>query len=180
MYSTKRGAVSVAAAMLIAALTVSDASAQVSDTQNFTVTVDPELTITAPVAVSITHDTTDANQVFAAQSWTVTQNASAGAAVTFSTNQAFTNATANMKRNAKLDLAIATSDSAAGWTVSVASNQTDYANATPDEIATVSAASTAPGDAAFNLTVTFVDTDFSVLASGNYVTTVTGTITANP
>ena len=170
-----------AASWLLVALTASNASAQVNDTETFTVTVDPVLTITSPAAsVSIAHSEADTDQAFAAQSWTVAQNASAGASVSFTTSQAFTHATATtFKRDAKLDLAIATSDSGSGWTVPVASDQTDYANATPDEIATVSATATAPGDAEFNLAVTFIETNFSELASGDYSTTVTGTLTSN-
>ena len=180
MHSMKKRAILFTASLL--ALTASDLRAQVSDTETFTVTVPATLTITPPAAsVSVAHDQTDNDQVFSAQQWLVTQNGSAGATVTFATNQAFTNTVATtIKRNAKLDLALASSDSGSGWAVSVASDQTDYANVTPDEVATVQAASTAPGDAAFDLTVTFITTDFSTLASGSYVTTVTGTITANP
>ena len=169
-----------AAALVTLVLAASHANA-VDDTETFTVTVDPVLTITAPAAsVSAIHDTTDTNQAFAAQRWTVTQNASAGASVTFSTNQAFTHATATtVKRDARLDLALFSSDTGSGWAVSTATDTTDYANATPDEVATVAAASTAAGDAAFDLTVTFITVDFSTLPSGNYSTTVTGTLTAN-
>lgn len=175
-----RRIIAVAVAVIWATAATS-AKAQVSDTETFTVTVDPTLTITAPTAsVAVTHDGTDTNQAFAAQRWTVTQNASAGASVTFSTNQAFTHATATtFKRNAKLDLSLFSSDTGSGWAVTTATDQTDYANATPDGVATVAATATAPGSAAFDLAVTFITTDFSTLASGNYSTTVTGTITAN-
>ena len=178
MYSIKKWATSFTAAMLVAALAVPEASAQTSDTETFTVNVGAVLTITAPAAsASINHDTTDANQVFPAQAWAVTQNAAAGANVTFSVSQAFTNGTS--KRDAKLDLAIASSEANAGWTVTTATDQTDYANATPDESATVAANATAAGNATFNLTVTFLDTNYSVLTTGAYSTTVTGTIAAN-
>lgn len=167
--------------LLAAALAVSRANAQATDTEGFTVTVDAVLTVTAPSAsVSITHDQSDLNQAFGAQQWTVQQNATAGASISFSTDQAFTHTTATtFKRDAKLDLALASSDSGSGWAVSTATDQTDYGAATPDGVATVQAASTAPGDAAFDLTVTFVTSDFSTLAAGNYTTTVTGTLTSN-
>ena len=41
------------------------------------------------------------------------------------------------------------------------------------------AASTGPGNATFGLNVTFIDTNYSVLPAGSFVSTVTGTITAN-
>jgi hypothetical protein len=176
----KNHALLSAVSLILVALIVSDANG-VSDTETFTVTAEAVLTVTAPAAsAGITHAQTDANQAFTPQSWTVAQNGAEGASITFSTDQAFTHATeTTFKRDAKLDLALASSDTGSGWAVTVASDQTDYANATPDEVATVSADSTAPGDAAFNLTVTFVETDFSTLASGNYSTTITATITSN-
>ncbi len=77
----------------------------------------------------------------------------------------------------KLDLALNTSDTGSGWNVTTASDQTNYGAA--DEVATVQAVSSAPGDATLNLTVTFITTDFSTLLAGNYTSTVTATITAN-
>lgn len=152
---------------------------QVSDTEVFTVTAPVVLTVTAPTAtIGITHDKTDANQVFAVQSWTVAQNGSIGATISFATGTAFVNTvTSSFKRDAKLDLALASSDTGSGWAITTATDTTDYGSA--DGVATVAAASTAPGDAAFNLTVTFITTDFSTMASGDYATTVTGTITSN-
>ena len=168
----------LAAALLVSAFAVSQADAQVSDTETFTVNVPAELTITAPTAtVAITHDTTDANQAFPAQAWAVTQNGSVGANVTFSVSSAFTNGAS--KRDVGLALAIGSSDSGSGWTVTTATDQTDYANATPDETAIVSANATAAGNATFDLTVTFLDTNYSLLTTGAYSTTVTGTISAN-
>ena len=169
----------IAATLLVIALAVSEALAVIA-TESFTVTVPAVLTVTAPAAsVSLTHSQTDGNQAFAAQRWTMAQNAALGASITFSTNQAFTHATATtFKRNAKLDLALFSSDAGSGWAVTTATDQTDYANVISDGVATVSATAIAPGDAALDLTVTFVTTDFSTLASGNYSTTVTGTLTA--
>ena len=170
----------VGASLFLVSSAASNASA-VTDTETFTVTVDPVLTITAPpTSASMAHSETDTDQAFAPQSWTVAQNAPTGASVSFSTDQAFTHATdATYKRDAKLDLALASSDADSGWAITVPIDQTDYANASPDGVATVSAAATGAGDAAFNLTVTLVETDFSMLASGDYSTTVTGTLTSN-
>lgn len=176
----KRQSVLLLAILLLMGI-AGTARGQANDTESFTVTVDPVLTIAAPLAsTSITHDGTDTNQVFTAQRWTVTQNASAGASVTFATDQAFTHTTATTsKRDAKLDLSLFSSDTGSGWSVTTATDQTAFGAATPDGVAQVAASATAAGDAAFDLTVTFVETDFSTLPSGNYTMTVTGTITAN-
>jgi hypothetical protein len=149
-----------------------------TDSQVFTVTVPAVLTVSGPNDVSLTHDKSDANQAFAAQPWTASSNSGAGATINFSTNQAFTHVSdSSFKRDAKLDLAITSSDAPASWSVTTATDQTNHAGA--DEVATVQAASTAPGDVALNLTVTFLTSDFSTLLQGDYTTTVTATITAN-
>ena len=152
----------------------------VSDTQSFSVTVDSNLTISAPVAATITHDGTDANQAFTSQSWTVECNDPDGGSVTLAVSAPFVHGTnTTYKADAKLALAISSSDSEASWSVTTAADQTDYANATPDTDAQVVASSTAAGNVTFGLTVTFVQSDHSVLAAGTYSTTVTGTLTAN-
>lgn len=145
----------------------------------YVVRVPPRVTIAAPSGTaSLTHDGTDGDQVFTAERWTVSQNSPAGAVVTFTTEYAFTSTvSASLKRDARLDLALDSAESVSGWTVSVATDQTAYESAA--EVARVRAASTAPGDAAFDLTVTFLTGDVVTLASGDYSTTVVGTITAN-
>lgn len=166
-------------AMFLAATSATVAFGQVNDTESFTVTVPAVLTITAPAnGVTITHDGTDANNAFAVQTWSITQNPVNGATAVFSTNQVFTHATAPaFKRDVRLNLAVNASDAAAGWTVGTAADTTNFG--TSDEVATVQASSTAPGDATLNLTVTFLTVDFSTLAQGDYSLTVTGTLTAN-
>lgn len=177
MKTIKKSVACLAAAVLVLALAASNANAA-TGTESFTVTVASELTIAPPAAsATITHDKTDTNQVFPAQTWSVTQNGSAGASVTFKNDVPFTNGTT--KRDLKLDLAIASSEATGGWTVTTATDQTDYANATtPKNVATVAADATGPGNASFNLTVTFLDTNYSVLPSGNFAMTITGTITS--
>ncbi len=150
------------------------------DTQDYTVTVSSTLTITAPAAALITHDGGDANQAFTSQDWTIACNDPLGSTVQFGVSAPFTHTTdASYQADVKLDLALGTVDGAANWTVGTATDTTDHANATPDPAAMVSASSTAAGDATLSLTVTFVQSDFSVLAAGDYAVTVTGTITAN-
>ena len=144
----------------------------------YTVHVPPRITIAAPATASLTHDGTDGAQVFTAERWTVSQNSPAGTVVTFTTEYAFTSTiSADLKRDARLDLALDSARSASGWSVSLATGQTDYASAS--EVARVQAASTAPGDAAFDLTVTFITGDVVTLGAGDYATRVVGTITAN-
>lgn len=170
------GVVAALAGMTIA----SGVYAATTETQSNTVTVPSVLAITAPAAATKTHDAADANQALPAATWTVDQNQVSGSTATFSVSAPFVHATATtIKRNCKLDLAISTSESAAGWSVTTATDQTAYAAVTPDNAASVSATSTAAGNATLGVTVTFLDTDYSTLATGSYATTVTGTITAN-
>ncbi len=169
------------AAALVASLTFFSSgvvSASNTGNQTSTVTVPQTLTITPPSAQSLTHDETDNNQVFSAQQWEVISNAAAGVTVTFSTPTAFVHTTNNAyKRDARLGLAVGSSSGPATWTVSTATDQTDYANA--DETASVVGASDNAGNAVFNLTVTFITGEYGVFASGTYDMTVTGTVVAN-
>jgi hypothetical protein len=164
-------------ATAILALTVSSLVA-VTDTQVFTVTVPSVLTISGPSDVTIAHDGTDSNNAFSAQQYSVSQNPISGSSVTFDVSAPFTHTTASsFKRDCKLDLAIASSEAVALWAVSTASDQTDYGSS--DNAAQVAAASQLPGDVVFNLTVTFITSDYSTLAAGSYSTTVTATLTSN-
>jgi hypothetical protein len=152
------------------------AQATDTDTQTFTVTVAPILSINAPITggATIAHDTTDTNQVFPLQTWSALCNNGLGASIDFVITP-FANGTT--ERNAQLVAAVLSSDASAAWAMTTASATTDYLSATPN--ATVSAASEGPGNASFGLTVTFIDSDYSVLPAGSFVSTVTGTITAN-
>jgi hypothetical protein len=151
--------------------------AQTTGTQNFTVSVPSSISITAPTAASITHDQTDNPQAFPAQTWLVKGNNLAGVNVTFETGSAFVHATDNsFKRNAKLDLAVGTTQGPATWTVGTATDTTNYAS--NDGVAQVTASSNGVGRANLNLTVSFLTEEFGTFAAGNYVTTVTGTVAA--
>lgn len=163
---------------LAALFVATQANAQTSASQKYTVTVPTNISITAPADVAITHDETDADQAFPAQQWTVKGNVLAGVSVSFSTGTAFTHTTdASFKRDAKLDLSVASNNGPGSWTVSQASDQTDYDNS--DEVATVQAASDGVGRATFDLAVSFITEEFGTFAAGDYDTTVTGTVTAN-
>lgn len=154
------------------------ASANNSASQGFTVVVPQSISITAPAAVSLTHDQTDNPQAFPAQPWVVRGNSRAGVNVSFATATPFTHAAdSTFKRDAKLNLALGTVQGPATWTVDVNNDQTDYIN--NDNAALVSASSDGVGRATFNLSVTFVTEEFGVFAAGDYLTTVVGTVTAN-
>ncbi|MFO1002879.1 MAG: hypothetical protein U0936_21315 [Planctomycetaceae bacterium] len=143
----------IMSAFAIAALSQT-VSAQTTDTQRFTVTVPSTLSITGPADQTLTHDTTNNNQVFApgsntADHWAVQCNSGAGATVNLRTNTPFTHTSnSTYKRDAKLDLAVSSSDNngtSAIWTVSTASDQTNYAGS--DNVAAVQATSSQPGKA---------------------------------
>jgi hypothetical protein len=182
-YSNLQGPIAMKKFILFAAVVaVSGLIAQsvlgATASQTFTVTVPTNVSITAPSNVSLYHDETDNNQVFPNQSWTVKGNVQNGVSVSFATNQAFTHTTnASFKRNAKLDLATGTTLGPATWTVTKATDTTDYVGG--NGVATVTAASNGVGRAAFNLGVTFITDSYATFAAGDYTTTVTGTVTAN-
>ncbi len=175
----------VVSAVVVAACCQS-AMAQTTDTQRFTVTVPSTLSITAPADQSLTHDTTDNNQVFspgslAANHWAVQCNSSAGATVNLRTSTPFTHTSnSTYKRDAKLDLSVSSSDnssSGAIWSIATASDQTNYVAS--DNIASVQATSAQPGKATLALSVTFITNTYSTLLQGDYQIDVVGTIAAN-
>ncbi len=136
------------------------------------------ISISAPTTASLTHNQTSDNQAFPAQTWTVRGNTLAGVTVQFGTSTPFVHATnSDFKRDAKLDLALGTVQGPAVWTVTTASDTTNYGG--NDNAAQVAAASNGVGRANFNLTVTFLTADYDSLAAGNYGLTVTGTVAAN-
>lgn len=145
--------------------------------QTFTINVPASISIVAPNAASLVHDESDNPQAFPAQTWTVRGNTINGVTVAFSTTQPFIHETdSNFKRNARLELAVASSQGPATWTVTTPADETNYvAN---DNVAQVAAESNGVGRASLNLTVKFITEEFGVFAAGNYSTTVTGTVTA--
>ena len=168
----------VAAAALLIASTASNAMAQTTASQKFTVTVPSAIAIIAPANVSLIHDETENDQPFPAQQWVVKGNSLAGVTASFSTNQAFTHTTdPTSKRNAQLGVSINSSVGAAAWNVTQASDTTDYAN--NDGVATVAVESNGFGRANVDIAVSFITDGFGSFASGEYETTVTGTVSAN-
>ncbi len=159
------------------------AQSALTDNQKFTVTVAKNVSITAPVAdqsVPMADPESNANVSFPAQVWNVKGNTHTGVAVTFSTDQAFTNTTDSAyKRDAQLTLAEASHTGPATWTIGgTGTDSTDYAGG--DGVATVTVTSDKPGQANFNLTVDFLTVDAAQVAEGDYEMTVTGTVSENP
>lgn len=169
----------VVTAMSFAA--VSLVQSAVTDTETFNLTVASVLSIAKPTAlVTLAHNETDANQVFAVQSWSVLQNPIHGTTATF-TATPFTHTTDNTyKSNAKMTLSLlAGTEALANWTLpGTAFATTDHTSGTPN--ATVATSSTKAGNANVGVAVEFVNADYSTLASGTYSATVTGTVAANP
>jgi hypothetical protein len=167
-----------AVAALLVVSTTSSALAATTATQKFTVTVPSAISIVAPTNVSLIHDESENNQLFPKQPWVVRGNTLAGVTVSFSTNSAFQHTTnAAAKRNASLALAVNTSVGPAVWTVTQATDTTDYA--TNDGVATVQATSNGVGRATLDVSVSFVTAEFGSFPAGEYETTVTGTVAAN-
>ncbi|MEO9592721.1 hypothetical protein [Rhodopirellula bahusiensis] len=156
---------------------VSNASADLTDTQKFSANVAVTMSVTAPADAVLTHDETHTNQAFTAQPWNVIGNSQTGVSVSFATDGPFVNTTdPTFKRDAKLGLSINSQTGPGSFTISQATAQTDYANSV--NIATVSAVSDGVSNATLDLSVEFIAGTFGTFAAGTYETVVTGTITA--
>lgn len=125
----------------------------------------------------VTEANADADTVLAAERWIIECNDANGGTVSFSTANVFVNQT-NVAYRADVTLGLALGTNVEGdWSVTTASDTTNYAIA--DLVASVAASSTQPADVELDLTVTFENTNSSLLADGNYECVVTGTVTAN-
>ncbi|MEQ8209340.1 MAG: hypothetical protein RH917_05865 [Lacipirellulaceae bacterium] len=154
--------------------------ADTTATTEFCVTVGTALSVIAPVAtVPLTHDGLSGIKEFAPAVMTVISNDVDGATCTFETTTAMVHQTLPLeKRDIGLSLAVLTTDPAAAWAVTAATDQTDFGNLIPDETATVVAESTGPGNATLALVISFITGDESTLIPGDYCATITATITA--
>jgi hypothetical protein len=168
----------IALTLVFASTAASTAFAQTSGSQNFKITVPPNISITAPSNVTITHDQTENDQTFPAQQWAVKGNTLAGVNVTFATNDVFIHATdTSFKRNAQIGLAFKSKTGPATWSVTKASDVTDYA--ANDGVASVQATSNGVGRGIFDVTMKFVTDGFGSFAAGDYTSTVVGTVSSN-
>ena len=164
------------AALLIVPVVASAQSAN----QGYKVTVPGVMAISvANPSVSHLHDTTDDDQGFDPEQWTVKGNKKNGVTVTFSTGSAFTHETdSGYKNDVTLLLTPVSSVGPGVWTIDTASDTTNHGGG--DEVATVQASSDKPGQATFELTCTCLVGTFWEMLEGDYDMTVTGTVTANP
>jgi hypothetical protein len=116
--------------------------------------------------------TSDSPSLLGSHTWTLTADEAEGASLVISA-PSFTHGTQTSKKAAiRLNL-VKTSGSA--WSVGAGDS-----TSSGESPAQVTAASSGPGGATFSVDVRFVPGDVSVLPSGVYETTITGTITANP
>ena len=134
--------------------------------------------ITAPAHQSVTHSGNDAPQVFSEAVWDLMSGLDAGGyTAQWSCSPFVHSVNASLKVDSRLAIRVVASEGSANWTAIVGSDQTDYAAA--DDTAVVAAQSFSVGSGQVGLTVTFLNSDFSILGAGDYTMTVTGTITAN-
>lgn len=141
-----------------------------NDQQIYKATVPSSLDIEAPSAeVELPLDDTGTETVFPVQTWTVTGNPANGLKVTFSAPR-FLNGT----QRADCKLALANPAGLTTFTIPAASSTSTL---TTD--ATLEATATGPVNAAgIELAVTMINPVAAV--AGTYLTTVTGTVAANP
>ena len=130
----------------------------------------------SPAGVSITHDESDAPQVFPGQLWSIKGNSASGMVAEFSVNQAFTHVTQPLaKRDAELSVQISQTEGPGRWTATQAVDSTSYEQG--DEHAVVQVSSDSFGTAEVDLRVRFLGQATTVLATGDYSTTVYCTVT---
>ncbi|MCA9080337.1 MAG: hypothetical protein KDA58_07240 [Planctomycetaceae bacterium] len=132
-----------------------------------------------PNVPPMTHDGTDNPQVFPPQFWDVGCNNADGAEVTFYATRPFRKSGGGqpVERDAQLDLRIVSADPTANWLVTNPTAVVDGQGGGGRQ-STVTAESTAPGNATFHLTVSFLGGNFVDLPMGDYTFTVFGVITA--
>ncbi|GAB5403476.1 MAG: hypothetical protein Aurels2KO_17070 [Aureliella sp.] len=153
------------------------ALAQSNAQQRFRVQVPTAAAILAPSGqVQLVHDETNDDQIFTPQVWTVKANSPQGVSVTFSTTTPFNHANQPFQRDVGLALALGTVTGPASWNVEAADSQSSYAQGVNS--ASVVASSNGIGRAELALTVRFVTDSFGTFATGDYNTTVVGTVAA--
>jgi len=149
-----------------------------TDSQKFRVRVPTTISITAPVDAQIDHDETDNDLSFPNQQWVVKANVLSGVMVAFEAQSPFTHTVdPTFQRDAKLTLSLGGTQGPADWTITQATDTTDYANASPTAV--VTASSSGVGRASLDLAVQFITDNYGTFAAGDYESTVVGTVTAN-
>ncbi len=155
-----------------------DYARSANDSQQYQVNVPTRLFITAPVIDPIRGypGSGSADIDFAPQTWRARSNSLQGATVTLETTTAFRHTvTTTSKRNARLDLSVRQTYGPGLWTILIPTATTNYSAG--NEQARVRVTTNGPGSANLYLIVTFLTGAPGSLRSGDYQTTVVGTIT---
>jgi len=131
------------------------------------------VTVTAPAAASgAASGTSDSPTVVGTDTWVVTSDETAGATLVVSAPR-FAHVT---EPGAAADVRLRMwKVSGSAWTV-----LTGDATSSAQAAAEVRASSSGPGNGSFDVEVSFLPGDVSVLPGGDYTTTLTGTIAPNP
>lgn len=171
--------VAIAIAVLSVLLTASEAHAQVADTANYTISINPYMELTALGADRVAnHPLTPADIVFTNQTWFARTSSSTGSTIRWTTDHSFWNsADPSYRRDARLRLTRVVGSGVSGWQFDVIQDQTN--TAAGDETATVQVSGRRAGNAVIWMDVTFFTGNLATLRGGNYEMTVVGTISAN-
>ncbi len=145
--------------------------------RTFVVHVPPRVSIQSPANAPIMIlPPSQARVEFAQQDWEMATNSHSGATIQFVTEHSFHNQT-DVRRDAQLELKLLSQSKYGTWKVVRPSDATNHEIGR--EAATVQVSSISPGSAVVGLTVTFLPGSALSTPSGDYETTVVGTITAN-
>lgn len=163
----------------ICVLQMTVAVAQIQHDQQYTLYVPPEMSIRALRGDQLEiHPETAADVTMSNSMWWASTTSATGSTIRFTTDTPFVNQSRpEYKRDVRLHSPRLIGTPRAGWQYDIPTSQTDYA--TGNEQAAVQISGSNPGVALIYLEVTFITGDLPTLAGGDYVVTVTGTITAN-
>lgn len=175
----KRFSISCCLLALTATTAMGQSEGHSSAQQNFRVVVPTSATVSVPTlesgATKLVHDETDQKQSFRPLTWTVKGNTLAGVAVSFETSTPFVNVDQpTFRRDVGLHLAVVATAGSASWQVTQETSESSYESG--QQAAAVMAESNGVGRADLALTVDFITDSFGTLATGDYVTTVVGTV----
>ncbi len=156
----------------------SSAFAQTS--QLYQVSINPQATIMSLSGDQFqNHSGAEGNLDFFASDWFVESNTSAGASATFTAGPFTNQSNSAYRRDVNLRLRNLRNTAGASWVFDNQADRTRYENGKTAAVVTMS--STGPGAATVGMRVRFITglNPAGTLPGGSYVTTVTGTISAN-
>jgi hypothetical protein len=138
----------------------------------------PGLNATGPKVQTIQHNGLGEPQTFPEVRWIIISPQSRRGAVVEMACAAFANTLDGSQRvDTRLELRVLQSVDRADWTVATPTDQSDIADG--QETAHTFAVSRDRGNGQLGIVVTFVNFDFTQLTTGEYETTLVGTITEN-